>query len=157
MRRSELSREGAGTGSLRRFRHQMDRLFDSFFGLAPWEEESTLPGSGSWTPDLEVADTGKEIVVKVEVPGLGPEDIDVRVTGNTLTLSGEKKEEREEKREGYYRSERRFGSFYRTVPLPAGAKSDAVTADYDKGVLTVRIAKTDDAVSKRIEVRSRKE
>jgi HSP20 family protein len=155
MRRPEQSREGTGGGSLRRFRHQMDRLYDSFFGLSPWEEESTLPGS--WSPDLEVADTGKEIVVKVEVPGLGPEDIDVRVTGNTLTLSGEKKEESEEKREGYYRSERRFGSFYRTVPLPAGAKSDAVTADYDKGVLTVRIAKADDAQSKRIEIRSRKE
>jgi HSP20 family protein len=155
MRRSELSREGAGS-SLRRFRHQMDRLFDSFFGRSPWEEDSTLPAS-SWTPDLEVADTGKEIVVKVEVPGLGPEDIDVRVTGNTLTLSGEKKEESEEKREGYYRSERRFGSFYRTVPLPAGAKSDAVTADYDKGILTVRIAKSEEAVSKRIEIRSRKE
>jgi HSP20 family protein len=156
MKRSELSREGAGGGSLRRFRHQMDRLFDSFFGSSPWDEDSTLPGS-SWTPDLEVADTGKEIVVKVEVPGLGPEDIDVRVTGNTLTLSGEKKEESEEKREGYYRSERRFGSFTRTIPLPAGARSDAVTADYDKGILTVRIAKSEDAVSKRIEIRTRKE
>lgn len=153
MKRTDLSREGAGGGSLRRFRSQMDRLFDSFFGLAPWEE--SMPGS--WTPDLEVADTGNEIVVKAEVPGLGPEDIDVRVTGSTLTLSGEKKEEHEERKEGYYRSERRFGSFFRTVELPAGARADAVTADYDKGVLTVRIAKTAETASKRIEIRSRKE
>jgi len=154
MKRSELSREVAGEGSLRRFRGQMDRLFDSFFGLSPWEDSGL---SGSWTPDLEVADTGKEIVVKAEVPGLGPEDIDVRVTGNLLTLSGEKKEEHEEKKEGYYRSERRYGSFFRTVELPTGAKADAVTADYEKGVLTVRIAKSEESGSKRIEIKSRKE
>jgi len=153
MRRAELSREGAGAGSLRRFRSQMDRLFDSFFGLSPWEE--SLPGT--WTPEIEVVDTGKEIVVKAEVPGLGPEDIDVRVTGNTLTLSGEKKEEHEESKEGVYRSERRYGSFYRTVPLPSGAKADAVSAEYDKGVLTVKIGKSEESVSKRIEVKSRKE
>jgi HSP20 family protein len=154
MKRTDLAHEVAGEGSLRRFRGQMDRLFDSFFGLSPWED-STLPGS--WTPDLEVADTGKEIVVKAEVPGLGPEDIDVRVTGSTLTLSGEKKEEREEKKEGYYRSERRYGSFFRTIGLPPGAKADAVTADYEKGVLTVRIAKSEEPASKRIEIKSRKE
>ena len=153
MKRAELSREVAGPGSLRRFRSQMDRLFDNFFGLAPWEEG--LPGS--WTPDLEVADNGKEIVVKAEVPGLGPEDIDVRVTGNVLTLSGEKKEETEEKREGYYRTERRFGSFYRTVQLPPGTASDGVTAEYGKGLLTVKIPKSEDAAPKRIEIKSRKE
>jgi HSP20 family protein len=154
MKRTDLSREVAGEGSLRRFRGHMDRLFDSFFGLSPWEDTAL---SGSWTPDLEVAETGKEIVVKAEVPGLGPEDIDVRVTGNTLTLSGEKKEEHEEKKEGYYRSERRYGSFFRTVELPPGAKADAVTADYEKGVLTVRIAKSEESGSKRIEIKSRKE
>ena len=154
MKRTEMSSEVAGAGSLRRFRGQMDRLFDSFFGLSPWED-STLPGS--WTPDLEVADTGKEFVVKAEVPGLGPEDIDVRVTGNTLTLSGEKKEEHEEKKEGYYRSERRFGSFFRTIQLPPGARADAVTADVAKGVLTVRIAKSEEPSSKKIEIKPRKE
>ena len=153
MKRSELSRDVAGAGSLRRFRSQMDRLFDSFFGLAPWEE--SLPGS--WAPDVEVADTAKEIVVKAEVPGLGPEDIDVRVSGNVLTLSGEKKEETEEKREGYYRSERRFGSFLRTIDLPHGAKADAVTAEYDKGILTVRIPKTEESAPRKVEIKSRKE
>jgi len=153
MKRSELSRDVAGPGSLRRFRSQMDRLFDSFFGLAPWEE--TLPGS--WTPDLEVADTGKEIIVKAEVPGMGPEDIEVRVSGSVLTLSGEKKEETEETKEGYYHSERRYGSFFRTIDLPSGAQADAVTAEYAKGVLTVRIAKTEEPASRKIEVKSRKE
>jgi HSP20 family protein len=153
MKRAELSRDVAGTGSLRRFRSQMDRLFDSFFGLAPWEE--TLPGA--WTPDLEVADTGKEIVVKAEVPGLGPEDIDVRVSGSVLTLSGEKKEESEEKREGYYRSERRFGSFFRTIDLPPGARADSVTAEYAKGILTVKIGKTEAPAPKKIEVKAGKE
>ena len=153
MKRSDMSREVAGAGSLRRFRSQMDRLFDSFFGLAPWEE--SLPGT--WMPDLEVADTGKEIIVKAEVPGMGPDDIEVRVSGNVLTLSGEKKEETEEKKEGFYRSERRYGSFFRTVDLPLGAKADAVTAEYDKGVLTVRIAKSEEPASRKIEVKSRKE
>jgi len=153
MKRTELSRDVAGAGSLRRFRSQMDRLFDSFFGLAPWEE--SLPGS--WTPDVEVSDSGREIVVKAEVPGMGPEDIDVRVSGNVLTLSGEKKEETEEKKEGYYRSERRFGSFLRTIDLPTGARADEVTAEYDKGILTVKIPKTEDSAPRKIEIKSRKE
>ena len=88
---------------------------------------------------------------------MGPEDIEVRVSGNVLTLSGEKKEETEEKKEGFYRSERRYGSFFRTVDLPPGAKADAVTAEYDKGVLTVRIAKSEEPASRKIEVKSRKE
>jgi len=153
MKRTELSRDVAGSGSLRRFRSQMDRLFDSFFGLAPWEE--TLPGG--WTPDVEVADTDKEILVKAEVPGLGPEDIDVRVSGNVLTLSGEKKEETEEKKSGYYRSERRFGSFLRTIDLPTSVNAEAVSAEYDKGILTVRIPKSEDSAPRKIEVKSRKE
>jgi HSP20 family protein len=154
MKRTDLSRDVAGPGSLRRFRSQIDRLFDSFFGLsAPWEE--TMPGT--WIPDLEVLDTGKEIVVKAEVPGLGPEDIDVRVSGNVLTLSGEKKEETEEKKGGFYRSERRFGSFLRSIELPPGARADAVTAEYDKGVLTVRIAKGEESPAKKIQVKARKE
>ena len=153
----ELSRDVASPGSLRRFRDQMDRLFDSFFGLAPWEEAALTAGAGAWTPDLEVVESDKEVVVKAEMPGLDPKDIDIRVSGNVLTLSGEKKEEKEEKKEGYYRSERRYGSFFRSVELPQGAKADDVIAEFDKGILTLKIPKTGEPAARRIEVKPRKE
>lgn len=149
---ADLSRESTGRSSLRGLRDQMDRLFDSFFGGSP---DLGSPGaSGSWDPDLELVESDKEYTIRAEMPGLAPEDIDVRVTGNILTLSGEKKEEMEEKKRGYFHSERRYGSFQRSIELPSGVKPDSIAAEYDKGVLTLRIAKAEGAGSRRIPVRS---
>jgi HSP20 family protein len=152
-KQTDLSRETSGRSSLLGLRDQMDRLFDSFFGGSPWSDTGVLSASGSWVPDLEFSETEREFTVRAEVPGLNAEDIDVRVTGNVLTLSGEKKEEFEEKKKGTFRSERRYGTFLRSIELPPGAKPDSIAAEYDKGILTLRIAKGEGAGSHRIPVK----
>jgi HSP20 family protein len=150
----ELSRDFPGAGTFQALRDRMDRLFDSFFAGDP-SSESGFPGtSGGWSPSLEVTETDKELVVRAEMPGLKPEDIDVRLAGNVLTLSGEKKEESEDKKSGFYRSERQYGCFCRTLELPPGTKSDAVSAEFDKGVLTLKIPKDEATFSRKIEVKS---
>jgi HSP20 family protein len=131
----------------------MDRLFDSFFAGDPWSESGLLSASGDWSPSLEVSETDKEIVVRAEMPGLKPEDVDIRVSGNVLTLSGEKKEESEDRKSGYYRSERRYGSFFRSLELPPGTKADAASAEFDKGVLTLKIPKDKATASRKVEVK----
>jgi HSP20 family protein len=152
-KQAELARETEAS-PLRRFREEMDQLFDSFFGgtrLGEWP----FPGaSGGWIPEIELIEGEKDFVVRAEVPGLDPKDIEVSVTGNHLTLSGEKKEDADERKEGYYHSERRFGSFYRSLELPAGTTPESITAEYDKGVLTLRIAKAEEATAQRIPVRA---
>lgn len=153
-KQADLSRETPGRSSLRGLRDQMDRLFDSFFGGSPWSDTGLSGASRSWDPDLEFAETEKEFTIRAEMPGLNPEDIDIRVTGNVLTLSGEKKEETEEKKRGTFLSERRYGSFVRSIELPAGVKPESIQAEYDKGVLTLKIAKGEGAGSRRIPVNS---
>lgn len=153
-KQTDLSRETPGPSSIRGLRDQMDRLFDSFFGGSPWIDAGYPAAAGTWDPDLELVESDKEFTIRAEVPGLGPEDIDVRVTGNVLTLSGEKKEETEEKKSGYYHSERRYGAFQRSIELPDGAKPDSIAAEYDKGVLTLTIPKGEGVGSRRIPVKS---
>jgi HSP20 family protein len=146
--------ERGGLTSLADFRHEMDRLFDSFFHEPfAWPH----PGGGGvelWNPALDVSETDQEVVVRAEMPGLDPEDLNINVVGNSLVLSGEKKEEQEHKGEGYWHAERRFGAFRREVPLPRGVDAEKVSADYAKGVLTVHLAKSPDAAPKRVPVKA---
>jgi HSP20 family protein len=137
-------------------RTQMDRLFEKVF-WDPWGADDYSLGSrgGTWVPSIDVSDHENEILIRAEVPGLDPKDVDISVTGDTLTLSGEKKDEREEKDTGYYHSERYYGSFRREIPLPAGCDLNQITAEYDKGVLTVRVAKDKTAAPRRIEIARR--
>ena len=148
-KRSELSSEAAGTWPSR-FRNEMDRLFGRFFGDAWWGESAAY---GGWAPDVDVTERDREIMVRAEVPGLEAQDIQISVTGNVLTISGEKKEEKEERKEDYQVSEIRYGAFHRTIPLPESANPEDITADYDKGVLSVRIGKKEGTASRRIEVK----
>lgn len=137
---------------LTEFRREVDRLFDSFlrepfgWGDGGW--------TGFWNPSLDVAEDEKSVTVKVEVPGVKPEDINLSVTGNTLLISGEKKESQEREEDGFYHTERRFGSFRRSVALPPGVDPDKVAADYAHGVLTVRLQKSPEAQPKKIPVKS---
>ena len=142
------------SGGLRRLRDEMDQLFDSFFGtmrLSDW----SLPGSaGGWTPEIEVLEADKDFTVRAEIPGLDAKDIDVSISGNRLTVSGEKKESSEDRKGGYYHSERRYGYFHRTIELPSGTKADQVTAEVDKGVLTLKIPKTETSGVQRIPIKA---
>ncbi|MCI0365239.1 MAG: Hsp20/alpha crystallin family protein [Phycisphaerales bacterium] len=144
----------AGSG-LVRLRNQMDRLFDRFLDMPFGLSSSEVAGSDAWSPLLEVSDNEKEVVVRAEVPGIEPDDINITVRGNELVISGTKKESTEDHREGYHVSERRYGSFYRAIELPAEIDPDKVTADYNNGVLELHVPKSPQQVPKRIPVHAR--
>jgi HSP20 family protein len=134
-------------------RSEVDRLFDSFFrepfGAVNWPALNP----GQWSPAIDVTDNDKEVTVRAELPGIDPKDLEVSVLGNELVLSGEKKESSETKEKGCYHSETRYGSFRRMLPLPEGLDTEHVDAQYSNGVLTLHLAKTPQAATKRIEVK----
>ncbi len=134
--------------------NQMNRLFDEFFsrpfGLSPFFSGSTL--WGDFAPRVDVSETDKEIVVSAELPGIEPEDINITLEHNMLTLSGEKRAEKEEKDKRYYRLERSYGSFQRSIPLPEGIDEDKIDASFKHGVLTITLPKTAEAQQKRKQI-----
>jgi len=109
---------------------------------------------GSFVPAVDVYEDGHSLTLKLEVPGLNEEDINVTLENNTLTVSGERKFEKEEKEENFHRIERRYGSFTRTFRLPNTVDSEKVEAGYDKGVLKITLAKRAEAKPKTIKIAS---
>lgn len=149
------AREASADTSLSQFRHEVDRLFDRFFedpfgGL----REPPAP-LGGWAPSLDVVETDKGVVVKAEVPGVDPKDIDITISGNVLTLSGEKSESTEEKGDSWYHSERRFGMFRRSVQLPSYVDTEKVSAEYVNGELTIRLDRLSSVAPKRVPVKAK--
>jgi HSP20 family protein len=142
----------AATSPIVRLQDEMNDLFGRFFNL-DWPWETTRPGG--WWPTLDVADKDDAVVVKVDVPGMKAQDIDISVQGNTLTITGERKDVREEKDgDNYYHCERRSGSFRRDITLPTTVEADKIEAQYRDGVLTVTMPKTEQAKPKRIAVKA---
>lgn len=135
---------------LRRLSRDLDTFFDRFVGVP---DRPIFETDGLWAPDLEVLDKGGEFVVRADVPGMKKEEISIELTGDELTIKGERKRTREEKEEGFYRSERSYGAFCRTIPLPEGVKIDLAKAVVKDGVLEVKmpLAKVVPAV-KRLEI-----
>lgn len=124
------------TNGLTALRREMDRMFDQL-----WEgEPAVIPGE--WNPAVDIADLNDMIVVKAEVPGIDPKEIQVTLDGQILTLTGEKKYEKEEKDEKHYRMERSMGSFARSVRLPVPVQEGQVSATFKNGLLTVRLPKS---------------
>jgi HSP20 family protein len=101
---------------------------------------------------VAISSAEHNITLKIEVPGIAEKDIDVRLENNTLTVRGERKFEKEEKEENFHRVERRYGSFFRAFTLPNTVDSDSVSADYDNGVLKIKLAKKAEAKPKQIKV-----
>jgi len=138
---------GSPFSFMRRFSEEMDRLFEDFgFGrgwFAPSFGRDFFPagfgefGQSGWSPQVEVFEREGQLVVRADLPGLTKDDVKVEVTDNALNISGERKSEHEEKGEGFYRSERSYGSFYRSIPLPEGAGADAAEATFRDGVLEI--------------------
>jgi HSP20 family protein len=141
---------GAAT-ALSRLHDEVDQLFGRFFD-DPFGGTFGLTREAGWAPLLDVSETDDEIQVSAEIPGIDPKEFDISVTGNVLTISGEKREESEERKGNVYRAERRFGSFRRSITLPDSVDTEKVSADYDRGVLTVHLPKTEKAAAKRIPV-----
>ena len=125
---------------------EMNRLFDSFFGRT-----STLT-EGVWTPLLDIYETKDHVVLKAELPGMKLEDIDITIVGDILTLKGERKREEEVKDENYYRVERAYGAFHRSIPLPSVVDTDQVKATYKDGVLEIKLPKKEETKTKEIKV-----
>ena len=138
-----------GFGLLEPFRQEVEELFEKFFG----EEGGNGTAARAWAPRVDVKETDKEVLVKADLPGVDAKDIEVTVVDGVLTLRGEKREETEEKRENYYRSERFVGRFYREIPLPPGADADKVSAASAKGVVTVTVPKKPEAQPRKIAVK----
>jgi HSP20 family protein len=138
------------SGLLEPFRHEMEDLFQRFFG--PLEAD----GNGAkpvWAPRVDVEETEKEIVVKADLPGVNPKDVDLNVDGGVLTIRGEKKEEKEEKKKEYHRVERFVGQFYREIPLPAGTDPSQITATSAQGVIAITVPKKPEAQPKKIAIK----
>jgi len=140
---------------------EIDRLFDEFledFGLAFRWPAPRRRGrmAGGLLPSIDVSETDREIEVKADLPGLDEKDIELTLDENILTIRGEKKDEREEKKRDYYLMERSYGSFERSIPLPGNIDPEGVNARFKNGVLTVRIPKKGEEKStgKRIPVKT---
>jgi HSP20 family protein len=107
------------------------------FQRESWPWRTGQQGSALWSPQIESFQRGDQFVVRADLPGLKKEDVHIELTDNSLAIEGERREEREEDREGYYRSERSYGSFYRVIPLPEGAITETAKAHFDNGVLEI--------------------
>lgn len=127
----------------------IEDLFERF-----WEEEGDGWGTQLLAPPLDLSETDKDITVRLDVPGVTAKEIDIQVSGNQLIISGERKEEKEEKGETFHRIERRAGRFSRSLTLPCAVQEDKIDAKYKDGVLTVGLPKTAEAKAHRIEVKT---
>jgi len=129
--------------------NRMNRLFrESYSPEAPEEALTTT----SFAPPVDIYEDEHNIALKLEVPGIDEKDIDVRIEGNTLTVHGERKIEKDEKEENFRRVERQYGSFTRSFTLPSSVDSGQVSANYDNGVLKIKLATKAEAKPKQIKV-----
>lgn len=152
-----------GWGPIMSLRDEIDRLFDDF-GSGFWRRPLTRrtgaqpsePMAWRLSPVVEVVDCDGEYRIAAELPGLSPADVDITLHDSTLTIRGEKSEEKREEKADYLLSERRYGAFHRTIPLPVGADAEQIKAELSNGVLTITIPKTAaaKAAERKIEVKA---
>lgn len=126
------------------FSQEFSRLFNTLFEPAN--------GSQRWTPPMDLVEADEHFVLKADLPGLGEGDVSIEVQDNVLTIAGERRAEHERTERGWYRIERSFGRFSRSLTLPEGVNADGVSASFDKGVLEVRVPKPEQKKPKRIEI-----
>ena len=138
------------TNSLFGLKSNMDKLFDEFFGLDKgiWPE-STL----SVVPAVDLEETEDAFKITADLPGMTKKDIKITLENNVLSISGEKKAEREEKDKNYHRVERSYGKFHRAFELPGAVNRDKIEAEYKDGILSISVPKTEEAKPKQIEVK----
>jgi HSP20 family protein len=129
---------------------EMNRLFEGFFGTPGRTGDGVR--SRRWIPDMDLVETEDHLVLRADLPGMSEDDIDIEIKDGVLTVSGERKAEQEKKDEGYYRVERAFGSFSRSLTLPDGVSADQVSANFDNGVLEVRIPKPEERKPQRVQI-----
>jgi len=129
-------------------RQEMDELISRF-----WDGEKENWFTVPYAPSVDLTESTNAFEIRMDIPGLDAKDIDVQIHGSTVTLSGQRKEEKEEKGKTYHRVERRTGSFSRTLMLPCEVNEDEVAAEYNQGVLSVKLPKCEEAKSKKVAVK----
>ena len=145
----KLIKSGSASGELERMRREMERIWDRFSS-----ELSTSALEKDWKPSLDLMETPDSLVAEVEIPGINPDEINISVTPDLLTVTGEKKQEIGGPEKNYHVMERTYGRFGRSIPLPTAVSPDLVEARYKDGILTISMGKSKVVKSKRIEVKS---
>jgi HSP20 family protein len=128
---------------------EMNRLFNTVFDSPPNGPGNVLR---RWMPAMDLAESGDHFVLRADLPGMSEEDVNIEFEDGTLTVSGERKAEHEEQEEGFHRVERSFGAFSRSLTLPQGIDPEAVTANFDRGVLEIRIPKPEQRKPRKIAI-----
>lgn len=148
---------GSPFSMLRRFHEEMDRMFERMFGGMPMSGSrrglpSMMAEMGIQMPSVDVWETSEEVMVRVDLPGVPPENIEIYTTEDSVTIRAESQQEQEQKERGYYRTERRYGRFDRNVDLPANIKQDEAKATFKNGVLEIKLPKMSPAGEKMTKV-----
>jgi HSP20 family protein len=130
------------------FSQEVNRLFNTLFDI------SDTSAVQRWVPAMDLTEADDHFVLRADLPGLGEDDVSIEIQDDTLTISGERKTEHEERKRGWYRVERSFGRFSRSLSLPEGVDADAVSAEFDKGVLEVRIPKPEERKPRRVAIKA---
>jgi HSP20 family protein len=136
---------------LNTIQNEMNRLFNTFF------DQPAQSGRGNsttrrWLPAMDLVETSDYYLLRADLPGLSDGDVNIQLEDNVLTLSGERKSEHEERQDGYYRLERGFGSFTRSLTLPDGVDPDSIQAHFDRGVLAIRIPKPEQKKPRTVQI-----
>ncbi|MDQ2897170.1 MAG: Hsp20/alpha crystallin family protein, partial [Actinomycetota bacterium] len=138
-------------GELNTIQNEMNRLFNNFFD----QPGQTGRGNGTmrrWLPPMDLVESGDQYVLRADLPGLSDGDVNIQLEDNVLTISGERNAQHENKEEGYYRLERAFGGFSRSLTLPDGVDPDQIDAHFDRGVLEIRIPKPEQKKPKTVQI-----
>ena len=135
---------------LNTLQNEMNRLFNTFV-------DTPLPNGGAagqrrWLPAMDLAETENDFVLRADLPGVSEEDVNIELEDSVLTISGQRKSEHEEHKEGFHRVERGYGSFTRSLTLPEGVNAEAIKASFDRGVLEVRIPKPEERKPRKVAI-----
>ena len=137
---------------LHTMQNEMNRVFGTFFDSPSRGKGAGRAVARRWTPAMDVIETDEHFVLRADLPGLSESDVKIEVEDNVLKIAGERKAEHEHKAEGYYRVERAWGAFSRSITLPEGVDADGIQANFDSGVLEVRIPKPEQQKPRKVEI-----
>lgn len=138
---------------LRALQDEVNRVFSTTFGRSGETELMR----GAWSPNVDIFENKDQIVLEVELPGMKPEDVDISIENNVLTIHGERKFEKKDEGDNYHRIERSYGAFTRSFTLPPTVSSDNVDATFENGILRLTLAKREEAKPKKIEIKATKQ
>jgi len=136
---------------LNTIQNEMNRLFNNFFDQ-PAQTGRSNGTTRRWLPAMDLVETADHYVLRADLPGLSDEDVSIQLEDNVLTISGERKTEHQDQQEGYYRLERAFGAFSRSLTVPEGVDPDGVRAHFDRGVLEIRIPKPEQKKPRQVQI-----